>query len=71
MTLNALFAAGRLQEAMEIVCADQTQTELVLNLSSSNSLVDVTPLAKLGELQSLQQLTLSLNVCEQLDSIWK
>ena len=68
MTLNALFAAGPLQEAMEIVCADQTQTELVLNLSSSKSLVDVTPLAKLAELPSLQQLTLDLRYCYKLPS---
>ena len=55
--------AGRLEKAMEVVCGDKVQTTLDLNMWFAQ-LVDVTPLAKLGELQSLQQLTLSLSLCK-------
>ena len=74
-TLRSMFAAqgigrtaraGRLEKAMEVVCGDRKQTSLELNMSFCEELVDITPLAKLGELQSLQQLTLSLWQCSWL-----
>ena len=51
---------------MEFVCGDKEQTTLELNIRRCNELVDITPLAKLGELQSLQQLTLDLSYCDSL-----
>ena len=61
--------AGRLEKAMEVVCGDVKQTSLELNMSSCKKLVDITPLAKLGELRSLQQLTLQLNRCKKLQDV--
>ena len=58
--------AGRLQEAVEVVCRGVTRTKLDLNLANCEELKDVTPLAKLGELQSLQELKLNLSNCRQL-----
>ena len=58
--------AGRLQEAVEVICRDKTRTKLTLNLEECKELKDVTPLAKLGELQSLQKLELTLSGCKQL-----
>ena len=60
---------GRLEKAMEFVCGDKEQTTLELNMSNTSKLVDVTPLAKLGELQRLQQLTLCLGDCSSLADI--
>ena len=58
--------AGQLEKAIAVVCGDRNQTKLELNLSWCDALDDVAPLAKLGELQSLQQLTLVLARCEAL-----
>ena len=78
-TLRSMFAAhgigrsanvGRLEKAMEVVCGDKEQTNLELSMSGCEELVDITPLAKLAELQSLQQLTLDLRLCENLPSRW-
>ena len=67
-TIGRSAKEGRLEQAMEVVCGDKQQTTLELNFSSCKELVDITPLAKLGELQSLQQLTLDLRWCSKLPS---
>ena len=64
--IGASAREGRLEQAMEFVCGDEEQTTLELNMCWSEQLVDITPLAKLGELQSLQQLTLGLSSCDSL-----
>ena len=66
--------AGRLQEAVEALCRDKTRTKLHLNLVLCKELKDVTPLAKLGDLQSLQDFILDLERCsklpESLQNFW-